>query len=170
MAVAMGTPRGIVSRMSGRDRITPSQAKRARPLGHWGVKSYENDDAHDALDSAFERVHRQEFEELMDDRNPLTPEQIFRKLADSETLAAALEFLSETFGDDLDAWDEVERLAYVGVVVLHAEAGASIPSATRDRAIDWLEQEPIEWDEPTKRRLRRERELETLKRVGPSAE
>ena len=26
-------------------------------MGHWGVKSFENDDAADALDAGFDRVH-----------------------------------------------------------------------------------------------------------------
>ncbi len=50
-------------------------------MGHWGVRSYENDEAADALDEGFQRVHGDAYEELMDDRNPLTPEQIHRKLA-----------------------------------------------------------------------------------------
>ncbi len=41
-------------------------------MGHWGVKSYEHDDAADALDAGFDRVHGAQYEELMDDRNPLT--------------------------------------------------------------------------------------------------
>ena len=40
-------------------------------MGHWGVKSYENDDTDDALDGGFEEVHGDLYEELMDDRNPL---------------------------------------------------------------------------------------------------
>jgi len=45
-------------------------------MGYWGVKSYENDDADDALDAGFEEVHGGLYEELMDDRNPLSFEQV----------------------------------------------------------------------------------------------
>ena len=45
-------------------------------MGHWGVKSYENDEAGDALDAGFDRVHGKQYEELMDDRNPLSFEQV----------------------------------------------------------------------------------------------
>ncbi len=135
-------------------------------MGHWGVKSYENDETHNALDAAFERVHGRTYEELMDDRNPLTPEQVQQKLANAETLAAALEELEDEFGADLAAWDEVERLAFVGVVVHHAELGVPIPEDRRERALAWLEAEEIDWDEATKRRLRREREIATLRKAA----
>ena len=59
-------------------------------MGHWGVKSYENDDAADALDLGFQRVAGTAYDDLMDDRNPLTFDQVQRKLAGPETLAAAL--------------------------------------------------------------------------------
>lgn len=139
-------------------------------MGHWGIKSYENDDAHDALDAAFEQVHGRVYEELMDDRNPLTPDQVHQKLASAATLAAALAELEDAFGDDLDSWDETERLAFVGVVVRHAEAGVPIAAALRDRALGWLETEAIDWDEATKRRLRRDREMETLRRAPLASE
>ena len=31
-------------------------------MGYWGVKSYENDLAHDALDAGFARVHEDRYE------------------------------------------------------------------------------------------------------------
>ena len=68
---------------------------------HWGVKSYENDDADDALDAGFDRVHGELYDELMDDRNPLTYEQVQQKLADARTLEASIEALREAPGAGL---------------------------------------------------------------------
>jgi hypothetical protein len=96
-------------------------------MGHWGVCSYENDDAGDALDAAFDRVHGSAYDDMMDDRDPMTVDQIHKKLASSQTLAAAVAWLSEEFGDDLETWDEIARLAFVGVVVRHKEMGVAIP-------------------------------------------
>lgn len=131
-------------------------------MGHWGVKSYENDDASDALDSGFDRVHGAAYDDLMDDRNPMSVDQIHKKLADPRTLAAAVGWLEEEFGDDLTAWDEVARLAFAGVVVRHAEMGVPIPDECRLRAIDWLDHEDIDWDEATARGLRRRKEIALL--------
>ena len=71
-------------------------------MGHWGVKSYENDDADDALDAGFEEVHGDLYEELMDDRNPLSFEQVQKRLADGRTLTAAVAVLEEMVGAALD--------------------------------------------------------------------
>lgn len=131
-------------------------------MGHWGVKSYENDDAGDALDAAFDRVHGSVYDDLMDDRNPMTVDQIHKTLADEKTLAAALTWLDEEFGDDTSTWDEIARLAYAGVIVRHAEMGVSLPEEMRLRAIDWLKGEEIEWEEATTRRLRRQKEIDLL--------
>jgi hypothetical protein len=131
-------------------------------MGHWGVNSYENDDAADALDAGFDRVHGALYEELMADENPLTTEQVEARLADAETLARAIEALVESVGRPFDGWDEVERLAFAGVVVRHAELGVPIPEEWRARALDWLEHEEIEWDEATARRLRRQKEMALL--------
>ncbi|MBV8077126.1 MAG: hypothetical protein JO284_12040 [Planctomycetaceae bacterium] len=135
-------------------------------MGHWGVKSYENDDAADALDAGFDRVHGPLYEELMDDRNPMTVDQIQQRLANPETLAAAIEGLGESIGLPFEEWDVVERLAFAGVVVRHAELGVPIPDDWRDRAIGWLEDEAIDWEEATKRRLRREREITLLTKMA----
>jgi hypothetical protein len=137
-------------------------------MGHWGVKSYENDDAADALDAAFERVHGADYDRLMDDRNPMSFDQVQQTLANSETLAAAVDRLREMFGPErpLDDWDEFERLAFAGVVVRHAELGVSIPDELRTQAIEWLENEAIEWDEATVRKLRRLRELQILREAS----
>ena len=135
-------------------------------MGHWGVKSYENDDAADALDAGFDRVHGPLYEELMADENPLTPEQVEARLADAESLAKAVEALVESVGRPFEEWDEVERIAFAGVVVRHAELGVPIPDDLRARALDWLEHEEIEWDEATARRLRRQKEMALL---GPRA-
>lgn len=135
-------------------------------MGQWGVKSFEGDDAADALDAAFDRVHGRAYEDLMDDRNPMTVEQVHKQLADPETLAAAVAELIEEFGDDLDAWDEEERLAFAGVVVHHVELGVAAPDDWRRRAISWLEGEEIEWEEATARRLRKQKEIGLLTRAG----
>ena len=140
-------------------------------MGHWGVKSYENDDADRALDAGFERVHGDLYEELMDDRNPLSFDQAQKRLANDQTLAEAVRILEQTLGatwdNDPAAWDEVARLAFAGVVVRHAELGVAIPEPLRDRAITWLEGEEIDWEEEAKRRLRREKEIALLRRGKP---
>ena len=59
-------------------------------MDYWGVKSYENDDAGDALDAGFDRVHGALYEQLMDDRNPLPFEQVQARLASTQTLEAAI--------------------------------------------------------------------------------
>jgi hypothetical protein len=132
-------------------------------MGHWGVKSYENDDADEALDAGFDRVHGAVYDDLMNDRNPLTIEQIQQRLASPETLAAAVEALEEAVERPVEEWDAVERLAFAGLVVRHAELNVPIPEEWRLRALDWLEREEIEWDEATKRRLRREKEIAMLR-------
>lgn len=133
-------------------------------MGYWGVKSYENDEAADALDAGFDRVHGSAYEALMDDRNPLAFEQVQEQLASAETLAAALAALADEIGEEpCDAWDDLARLAFAGVVVRHAELGTAIPEAIRTRAVDWLEHEDIAWPEATLRRLRRAREIAFLK-------
>ena len=102
----------------------------------------------------------------MADENPLTTEQVERRLANAETLAAAVEALVESVDRPFEEWDEVERLAFAGVVVRHAELGVAIPDEWRARALDWLEHEEIEWEEATARRLRRQKEMALL---GPRA-
>jgi hypothetical protein len=137
------------------------------PMGHWGVKSYENDEASDALDAGFDRVHGQRYEELMDDRNPLTYEQVQQRLANERTLPAAIEALWDTLGREVAPreWDDEARLGLAGIVVRHAELKVPIPGEWRLRAIEWLEHEEIEWDEATARRLRRQKEIELLHRA-----
>ncbi len=137
-------------------------------MGYWGVRSYENDEAHDALDRGFERVHGVVYDDLMDDRNPLTPEQVQARLASPETLIAAVEVLREEIGFVWEDWDEVERLAFVGVIVRHAELGVAIPEEWRDRAVAWLVEESIDWDEATLRKLRNRKEIELLGRSNPA--
>jgi hypothetical protein len=134
-------------------------------MGHWGVKSFENDDASDALDAGFDRVHGSAYDDLMDDRSPLTFDQVQKKLANSETLAAALAALNETIEAPIEEWDDLDRLAFAGIVVRHAEFGVPIPDEARLRALDWLEREEIDWEEATARRLRREKEIALLRRT-----
>ena len=136
-------------------------------MGNWGVKSYEHDDAADALDAGFDRTHGAHYEELMDDRNPLTFEQVQQKLANPRTLDASVDALREILGIEgpTEAWDELARLALVGVVVRHAELGVPIPEPWRRQAIEWLENEQIDWEEETARRLRRRKEIDLLKRA-----
>jgi hypothetical protein len=139
-------------------------------MGHWGVKSYENDDASDALEVGFDHVHGERYEELMDDRNPLTYEQVQQRLADPRTLDASIEGLWDAIGRDRspDDWDDESRLALAGVVVRHAELKVPIPEDWRQRALDWLEHEEIDWEEATARRLRRQKEMNLLRRAGGS--
>lgn len=133
-------------------------------MGHWGVKSYENDEAADALDAGLEEVHGAAYDALMDDRNPLTFDQVQAQLANPATLAAAVAALTEAVGPGvpLDDWDERARLAFAGVVVRHAEFGVAVPPGWLDRALGWLKAEAIEWDEATVRRLRRQQEVALL--------
>ncbi len=143
-------------------------------MGYWGDRSYENDDAHDALDAGFERVHGDRYEQLMDDANQFTFEQVQAELAGPETLAAALDWLSDQFGDDPESWtsddDEEARLAYAGVVVRHAELGVALPDDIRRRAIAWLEAESLDWEsDRTRRELRRRNEIGLLTRMGNAA-
>jgi hypothetical protein len=137
-------------------------------MGHWGVKSYENDEASEALDAGFDRIHGERYEELMDDRNPLTYEQVQQRLADERTLAAAIAALWDAVGREIapDDWDDEARLALAGVVVRHAELKVPIPEQWIRRAIDWLDHEEIEWHEATVRRLRRQKEVELLNRAA----
>lgn len=133
-------------------------------MGYWGVKSFENDDAADALDAGYDRVHGVRYDALMDDRNPLGFDAVQKQLSNSDTLAAAVEALHKSVGKPLDEWDELQRLAFVGVVIRHAEFGVPIPDELRTRAIDWLEHEEIDWDQSTLRRLRVQKELALLKK------
>jgi hypothetical protein len=134
-------------------------------MGHWGARSYENDDAADALDAGFDRVHGKHYEELMDDRNPLTFEQVQERLADSRTLDAAVAALQASLPPESppESWNDRARLALVGIVVRHAELRVSIPEPWRQRAITWLEHEEIEWEEANLRRRIRQNELALLR-------
>jgi hypothetical protein len=134
-------------------------------MGHWGVKSYENDESNDALDAGFDRVHGERYDELMDDRNPLTYEQVQQRLADAQTLDASIAALRDAIGRQVapDEWDEEARLALAGIIVRYAEMKIPVPDEWRKRAIDWLDGEEIEWHEATVRRLRRQKEIELLK-------
>ena len=134
-------------------------------MGHWGVRSHENDLADFAIDAGMERVHGPVYEDLMDDRNRTPFEEVQATLANPETLAEALEALRESVGVDLplEAWDDEARLAFAGVIVRHAELGVPVPEDARDIAIGWLEHEAIDWDEQTKRGLRRQKEIALLK-------
>jgi hypothetical protein len=138
-------------------------------MGYWGVKSYENDEAADALDAGFDRAHGPLYDELMDDRNPLTFEQVQQKLANSQTLEAAISALRQSLGAETepDSWDEVGRLAFVGIVVRHAELGVSIPEPWLRLSINWLEHEEIDWEDATARLLRRGKEIALLQKMAP---
>ena len=132
-------------------------------MGSWGVKSYENDDAGEALDAAFEQVHSGRYNDLMDDGEPMTFEQVQETLADPQTLAAAVKWLVDEFGPNFDEWDEEARLSFAGVIVRHTEFHIPISEEWRARAISWLEAETIEWDDDTIRQLRRRKEIGMLK-------
>ena len=122
----------------------------------------------DALDAGFDRVHGALYEELMDDRNPMSFEQVQQKLADPRTLDASINALQEMqdAGGPPETWDELARLALVGIIVRHAELGVAIPEAWRLRALAWLENEEIDWEENTARQLRRRKERDLLNRLG----
>ncbi len=135
-------------------------------MGYWGVKSYENDEADEALDRGFEAVHGAVYDDLMDDRNPMTPEQVQARLANSETLEKSVAYYLTEVELPVDEWDEVERLGFAGIVVRHAELGVPIPDEWRTRALGWLVDESIDWDESTIRQLRRQKEIELLRNLG----
>ncbi|APW61080.1 hypothetical protein BSF38_02584 [Paludisphaera borealis] len=132
--------------------------------GCWGVKSYENDDAHDALDRGFERVHGDVYDDLMDDGNPLSFDQVQKQLASPETLAAAMDLFEEEAGSNRELWDDLDRLGYAGIVVRHVELGVAVADDLKATAAAFLEAEAIDWDEPTLRNLRREKEIAMLRR------
>ena len=134
-------------------------------MGTWGVRSYENDDADFAIDAGFDKVHGPTYEDLMEDDNPLTIDQIQRRLANQATLEAAVAALCTEVDRPWDDWEDESRLAFAGVVVRHAEMGVPIPNDWRARACDWLRDEAIEWEEATTRRLRRGREIELLEQL-----
>ena len=133
-------------------------------MGHWGVRSYEVDEAADAIDAAMDQVHGQVYDDLMSDRNPLPIEQVHRQLANSQTLAAAVSALEEEYGSDRDSWDDLAQLAFCGVVVLHAELGVAVPDDWKQAAAQWLEAEELDWDPQPQRDARRRREIELLRR------
>ena len=137
-------------------------------MDYWGIKSYENDDAGDALDAGFDRVHGERYEALMDDHNPLSFEQVQARLANPQTLQASIEALQESLAlkSSPETWDEEARLALSGIVVRHAELGVPVPEVWLKRAIDWLENEDVEWEEATVRRLRRQKEINLLRKAA----
>ncbi len=141
-------------------------------MGSWGVNSYENDEAADALDAGYDRACGPIYEELMDDHCPLSFDEVQKKLARPETLEAAIACLIETLpaGLPLESWDALARLAFVGIVVRHAEFAVAIPNEILRQAIEWLEQEDLEWDEATLRRLRRDKERALLERASRTNE
>ncbi|MDR3620029.1 hypothetical protein [Paludisphaera borealis] len=128
------------------------------------MKSYENDDAHDALDRGFERVHGDVYDDLMDDGNPLSFDQVQKQLASPETLAAAMDLFEEEAGSNRELWDDLDRLGYAGIVVRHVELGVAVADDLKATAAAFLEAEAIDWDEPTLRNLRREKEIAMLRR------
>ncbi len=134
-------------------------------MGHWGVKSYEIDEADDALDRGFDTVHGSLYEVLMDDRNPLSFEQVQQRLAKPETLDAAIAALKADLGDE-STWDEIGKLAFAGIVVRHAELKVPISRSIKKKAIGFLEKEDLDWErEATKRQLRREREIALINKA-----
>ena len=140
-------------------------------MDYWGFRSYDNDDTADALDAAYEQVHGAVYDDLMDDRNPLTFEQVQEKLASESVLAAALAWLKEEYqAENLDEWDAEDRLAFIGMVVRMLECKVKVPTAEVQRALEWLQQESLEWDEPTQRRLRRDQEIRRLQQALSDAQ
>lgn len=133
-------------------------------MGYWGVKSYENDLAHDALDAGFDRVHGKRYEDLMDDRNPLPYEKVHEELADPQTLAVSLEALDELAEGPALQGDADVLLAWVGVIVRHAECKMQVSAEQIQKAIELLENEELDWPRPTERKLRLEKEIAMLRK------
>jgi hypothetical protein len=137
-------------------------------MGHWGVKSYENDLAGEVLDAGFETACGAQYDELMDDRNPLTHEQVQKKLASPQTLWASVEALQDAAGLDQKGWNGEQKLAFVGVVVRHAELGV-LPNDEWSRwAIEWLEQEEIEWEDAEARQRSKRKEIALIRKAAGS--
>ena len=133
-------------------------------MGFWGIKSYENYLAHDALDAGFYQVHGKRYEELMDYRNPVPYEKVHEELADLQTLEASLAALQELAAELPDDSEDDVKLAYVGVVVRHAECKLTGSEGHFVKAIELLEQEDLDWPRPTERKLRIEKELALLRK------
>ena len=68
-------------------------------MGHWGVHSYENDDASDAMDEGMQAVHGDRYDELMADSNRMSFDDVQKSLANPETLEASLRYLGESLED-----------------------------------------------------------------------
>jgi hypothetical protein len=132
-------------------------------MGYWGVRSYDNDLANDALDGALETIHGEAYDALMDDRNPISYQEAQDKFLDAETLAEAVEILRDELGEDMGTWDEEGRLALAGVVVRHAERQIPVPADLLALALTTLETEDLEWDDAKDREHRRRREIELLR-------
>jgi hypothetical protein len=133
-------------------------------MGYWGVRSYEVDEVWDVLDRALEQVHGDRYLALMDDRDPTPAEKVQDQLVNAESLTAALAILAEDEGDDAEAWDELARLIFAGLVVRHAEQGVSPPDEIRRRAIAFLEGEELDWSPASGRERRRQAEIALLSR------
>jgi hypothetical protein len=135
-------------------------------MSHWGVKSYENDLAAHVLDAGFESACGARYEELMNDKHPLPFEQVQAELATPQTLWAAVEALQDEAGLDQKVWDAEQKLAFVGVIVRHAELGVLPNDEWRRWAIDWLENEEIEWDQADARARRKRKEIALLQKLA----
>ena len=97
----------VVGSKSGSNQSLVPNRHSLLKMGYWGVKSYEHDEATDALDAGFDRVHGARYEELMDDRNPLSFEQVQQKLANPQTLDASIDAMRELLGIEgpVETWD-----------------------------------------------------------------
>ena len=134
-------------------------------MGQWGVRSYENDDADFAIDAGMDRVHGPAYEGHDGRRQPADDRP--RSIGSSPTArrwrrpSRTTPPRSTPRGDD---WDDEQRLGFAGIVVRHAELGVPVPDDWRLRALSYLRDEAIEWEEATARKLRRDREIELLER------
>ena len=113
-------------------------------MGHWGVKSYEVDEADSALDAGFDGVHGAAYEDLMDDRNPLSVDQVQKRLANPETLAAAVASHhlhhhsadpSRCFGVTSPLWDWVFHTRRRHRIVVTREAKPGVSSRPGDAVV-----------------------------------
>ena len=103
----------------------------------------------------------------MDDRNPLSFEQVQQKLADSRTLECVDRRLEEMLGIEgrPRAGTSSRGWRWPGSWCAMPSWASPIPEEWRRLAIDWLENEEIDWEEETIRQLRRRKEIELLKRA-----
>ena len=104
------------------------------------------------------------YEELMDDRNPLSFEQVQARLASPQTLEASIAALQESLALETRPKNGMRQRDSPWRASSSATPNSvlPIPAVWLNRAIDWLENEDLDWEEATARRLRRQKEIRLL--------